>query len=71
MPFIIIIFLYYYYYYYKPNYKIFFWFVFRVLQLPSTFYLELYAYFDVGHDNNPTDGKSVTSFYIFLGDSLM
>jgi hypothetical protein len=45
----------YYYYYYKPNYKYFFWFVFGVLQLSSTFYLELCAYFDADHDNDPTD----------------
>jgi hypothetical protein len=33
--------------------------------------LELRAYFDVDHGNDPTDRKSVTGFCIFLGNSLI
>jgi hypothetical protein len=33
--------------------------------------LELRACSDADHDSDPTDYKSVTSFYIFLGDSLI
>jgi len=33
--------------------------------------LELCAYFNVDHDNDLTDRKFVTGFFIFLGDSLI
>jgi hypothetical protein len=33
--------------------------------------LELYAYSDVDHDNDLTNRKSITSFYIFLGDFFL
>ena len=45
--------------------------VFQSLLLSSTFSLELHAYSDADHDNDPTDHKSVTGFCIFLGDSLI
>ncbi|XP_031257983.1 uncharacterized protein LOC116116020 [Pistacia vera] len=41
------------------------------LLLPSTFSLELRAYSDADHGSDLTDRKSVTSFCIFLGDSLI
>jgi hypothetical protein len=45
--------------------------VFQSLLLSSASFLELRAYSDVDHDNDPTDRKSVTDFCIFLGDSLI
>ena len=39
--------------------------VFHSILLPSTFFLELRAYSDADHNNDPTDRKSVTSFCIF------
>jgi hypothetical protein len=33
--------------------------------------LELHAYFNVDHDNDPTYHKFFTGFCIFLGDSLI
>ena len=41
------------------------------LLLSSTSSLELRAYSDVDYGSDPTTRKSVTSFYIFLGDSLI
>ncbi|KAL5541050.1 hypothetical protein UlMin_042623 [Ulmus minor] len=41
------------------------------LLLTSTSSLELCAYSDVDHGSDPTNRKSVTSFCIFLGDSLI
>ena len=45
--------------------------IFQSLLLPSTFSLELRAYFDADHGSDPTYRKSVTGFCIFLGDSLI
>jgi len=45
--------------------------VFQSLLLSSTSLLELRAYFDADHGSDPTYRKSVTEFYIFLGDSLI
>ena len=45
--------------------------VFQINLHPSTFSLELHAYFNVDHDNDPTDHKFFTGFCIFLGDSLI
>jgi hypothetical protein len=45
--------------------------VFQSLLLSSMSSLELRAYFDADHSNDPTDRKSVTGFCIFLGDSLI
>ena len=45
--------------------------VFQSLLLSSTSYLELRAFFDADHDSDPTYHNFVTSFYIFLGDSLI
>jgi hypothetical protein len=45
--------------------------VFQSLLLPSTSFLELYAYSDVDHGVDPTDRKSIIGFCIFLGDSLI
>ncbi|KAL5541484.1 hypothetical protein UlMin_009194 [Ulmus minor] len=45
--------------------------VFQSLLLPSTSSLELHAYSDADHGSDPTDHKSVTGFYILLGDSLI
>ena len=41
------------------------------LLLSFTSSLELRAYSDVDYGSNPTTQKSVTGFYIFLGDSLI
>ncbi|KAL5581259.1 hypothetical protein UlMin_013701 [Ulmus minor] len=45
--------------------------VFQSLLLPSTSSLELRAYSDTDHDSDPTNHKYVTSFCIFLSDSLI
>jgi len=45
--------------------------VFQILLHPFTSSLELHAYFDVDHDNDPTDHKFFTGLCIFLGDSLI
>jgi len=45
--------------------------VFQSLLILSTSFLELYAYFDVNYDSDPTYHKSVTSFCIFLGNFLI
>jgi len=45
--------------------------VFQSFLLSSTYFLELRAYSDADHGNDPTDRKSVTEFCIFLGDSLI
>jgi hypothetical protein len=45
--------------------------VFQSLLLSSTSFLELRAYSDADYDSDPTYHKSVTSFRIFLGDSLI
>ena len=45
--------------------------VFQSLLLSSSSYLELCAYFDADYSSDPTDHKSVTDFYIFLGDYLI
>jgi hypothetical protein len=45
--------------------------VFQSLLLSSTSSLELRAYSNADHGSDPTDRKSVTGFYIFLGDSLI
>jgi len=45
--------------------------VFQSLLFLSISSLELRACSDADHDSDPTDHKSVTSFYIFLGDSLI
>jgi len=45
--------------------------VFHSLLLPFTSSLELHAYSDVDHDNDLTDRRYVTGFYIFLGDFLV
>jgi len=42
--------------------------VFQSLLFPFTYSLELHAYFDVDHDNDLTDRRYVTGFYIFLGN---
>jgi len=42
--------------------------VFQSLLLSFSSSLELRAYLDAYHDNNPTYHKSVTSLCIFLGD---
>jgi len=45
--------------------------IFQSLLLSSTSSLELHAYSDTDHASDPTYRKSVTGFYIFLGDSLI
>jgi hypothetical protein len=45
--------------------------VFQSLLLLSIFSLKLRAYSDADHGSDPTDHKSVTGFWIFLGDSLI
>ncbi|XP_022889459.1 uncharacterized protein LOC111404966 [Olea europaea var. sylvestris] len=45
--------------------------VFQSLLLLSTSSLELRAYSDADHGSDPTNRKSVTGFYIFLGDFLI
>jgi hypothetical protein len=45
--------------------------VFQSLLFPFTYFLELHAYFDVDHDNDLTDRRYVTGFYIFLGNFLI
>ncbi|XP_031260182.1 uncharacterized protein LOC116118340 [Pistacia vera] len=45
--------------------------VFQSLLLPSTSSLELRAYSDADHGNDPTYCKSVIGLCIFLGDSLI
>jgi hypothetical protein len=45
--------------------------VFQSLLLSSTSSLQLRAYSDADHVSDPPERKSVTSFCIFLGDSLI
>ncbi|XP_050889758.1 uncharacterized mitochondrial protein AtMg00810-like [Lathyrus oleraceus] len=44
---------------------------FQSLLFPSTSSLELRVYFGVDWAGDPTDRKSITRFYIFLGESLI